>query len=159
MARYLVLWLVLVCSPAWAATEYWRVAGINDGTTTGTPASFDFVLAYEPAGEYGLVLSHDLFPQTDTVTFDVTQPLLNFSFGAESGESISVVDGVLGIYDGVDADGNSLRGFYTVTVLPYRLLIQEAPLPTLGAKLAPTNTARATAIKLARKLRTAKYRG
>ena len=164
--KALFLLALLFAVPAEAVTQYWRVVGTVernvDNTLPPTPASFSIVVAYEVNCFCGLVLSQDVFPQTDTVPWDIAvwdSAVSNYqaTFSSEAGDTISV-NGTFGYYDTVDADFNDIRGIYSVSVLPYNLLVAEAPVTTLTARIAPTAASYSAAIKVMKKVRKVKRR-
>lgn len=152
-----IMLCAMACADADAVTQYKRIVGISEDLSIPTPPTFSIIVA-EDAGMV-LVLSQDGFPQGQSVYWEGVDWSL-FSFTADEGDTVNVfVDklsapgNLIGFYDTTDADGNSVRGTYNVTVLPYNLLVQEAPTAQLAARVAPTGQVNALAKQLAKKMR------
>lgn len=148
MIKLIFVLALLLPAISLAQTDYHRVVGINDGTVIEAPSTFSFVVASESTDGTTLVLSNDLFQQGQTVSTDIVDLWTQYGFTDDDGDTISVSNG-LGVYD--RADG--LRAWYNVTVLPYNLLIQEAPAATIKASVAPVKGSVTAARKLAAQMR------
>lgn len=146
MNRLIAVLLMLWVSQVSALTEYRRIVGISEDPTIPVPAAFSIIVATDTTLGWSLVLSHTILPQNQSVVLDTTG-WKYMTIMADEDQIVSY-DGVTATYNTVDAFGDSLTGFYTLSILPYNLIVRETITPVVAAVAQPTTAAKSKTAQL-----------